>query len=639
MAQNVARLGVILGIDVAEFTKGLNQAKAKLSEFATVASGIAVAGLTAMTYKAMEFADSMSDLSDATGIGISKLLQVSEALEQSGGRAEDAGKVLVKFSDSIDKAAQGSKPLQDAFARVGVTLQDLSKLSTEEIFQKSVDGMSKLKDKASQTGASLDLLGKGFRGVDVQGFNNLIQEGTQEFDRYANAVANAAELHDKLAKQASHTALIFTDKVFPALNAIFETINAKGGMAEDVFELLRKGLMGLWGAGVMVGKAFEYVGIIKDRVFGNLNTSEMEAKLQKLNQDALDFVQKWRKIDAGIYDTKAKPGEAGGNRQVTPGKDPAAERMAAMLAMAKLVSVEYERQMSTLLQQQAIRNQMEGMTKDEARVQSAVNQVLDSTSKKLDEIAKKKEEASAHSTGDKKEIQKVLDQLDKEAQEVSRLGDIYADMARKNEEYSIKTQRTFSYGWEKAFAQFKEDSQNYAKMAEDMFNSITGNMTKALDNFIDTGKFNFADFTRSIINDLLKIQARMLMMQAITGASSWLTGIFGGGANTGFANEAGGMEVAGSLGFADGGEPPVGVPSLVGERGPELFIPRTAGTIVPNNQLAQAMGGGQSINYNGPYIASMSAIDTQSATQFLARNQNAVWAANQSAQRGLPQSR
>jgi len=35
----------------------------------------------------------------------------------------------------------------------------------------------------------------------------------------------------------------------------------------------------------------------------------------------------------------------------------------------------------------------------------------------------------------------------------------------------------------------------------------------------------------------------------------------------------------------------------------------------------------------------MSAIDTQSATQFLARNQTAVWAANQSAQRSLPQSR
>jgi hypothetical protein len=36
------------------------------------------------------------------------------------------------------------------------------------------------------------------------------------------------------------------------------------------------------------------------------------------------------------------------------------------------------------------------------------------------------------------------------------------------------------------------------------------------------------------------------------------------------------------LGFADGGRPPVGRPSIVGERGPELFIPDTAGRIVSN---------------------------------------------------------
>ena len=39
-------------------------------------------------------------------------------------------------------------------------------------------------------------------------------------------------------------------------------------------------------------------------------------------------------------------------------------------------------------------------------------------------------------------------------------------------------------------------------------------------------------------------------------------------------------------GFAAGGRPPVGRPSIVGERGPELFVPSTSGTIIPNNQIA-----------------------------------------------------
>jgi len=51
---------------------------------------------------------------------------------------------------------------------------------------------------------------------------------------------------------------------------------------------------------------------------------------------------------------------------------------------------------------------------------------------------------------------------------------------------------------------------------------------------------------------------------------------------------AGGRGGSGLLGmFANGGRPPVGRPSIVGERGPELFVPDRAGTIVPNG----AMGG------------------------------------------------
>ncbi|WP_435007981.1 hypothetical protein P12x_005247 [Tundrisphaera lichenicola] len=37
--------------------------------------------------------------------------------------------------------------------------------------------------------------------------------------------------------------------------------------------------------------------------------------------------------------------------------------------------------------------------------------------------------------------------------------------------------------------------------------------------------------------------------------------------------------------FADGGAPPIGVPSIVGERGPEIFVPNAAGTIIPNGKI------------------------------------------------------
>jgi tape measure domain-containing protein len=48
------------------------------------------------------------------------------------------------------------------------------------------------------------------------------------------------------------------------------------------------------------------------------------------------------------------------------------------------------------------------------------------------------------------------------------------------------------------------------------------------------------------------------------------------------------------LKFADGGRPPVGRPSIVGERGPELFVPDRSGTIVPNH----ALGGSTNVVVN-----------------------------------------
>jgi hypothetical protein len=167
------------------------------------------------------------------------------------------------------------------------------------------------------------------------------------------------------------------------------------------------------------------------------------------------------------------------------------------------------------------------------------------------------------------------------------------------------------------------DSLSYLKEVND---TVWKDMTSALDEFVNTGSINFSKLTQSIIQDLLKIQLKKQALALWESAS-------GGGGVMGLVSA--GIKM---LGFADGGEPPVGVPSMVGERGPELFVPKTAGTIIPNNML-KGNDSGQTINYNGPYIANMSAIDTQSGVAFLAKNKQAVWATYQSANRSVPMSR
>ena len=57
--------------------------------------------------------------------------------------------------------------------------------------------------------------------------------------------------------------------------------------------------------------------------------------------------------------------------------------------------------------------------------------------------------------------------------------------------------------------------------------------------------------------------------------------------------------LAGLIGFAGGGRPSPGVPAIIGEKGPELWIPDAPGTIVPNHQLSRVTGSSSlTNNYN-----------------------------------------
>lgn len=180
------------------------------------------------------------------------------------------------------------------------------------------------------------------------------------------------------------------------------------------------------------------------------------------------------------------------------------------------------------------------------------------------------------------------------------------------------------------------------KTLDEMAKSVYSNMGNYIDQFVQTGKFSFQDFVRSTIQGLIAIQMKAQLL-SLTGGSSGIGdvlkgvfgGIFSGGSSSSSAAYGGGE--AGGFARASGGPVASNTSYLVGEQGPEIFMPSGAGTIIPNNLLSG--GGGQTINYNGPYIANMSAIDTQTGVQFLAKNKQTIWASYQSANRSVPVSR
>jgi lambda family phage tail tape measure protein len=166
-----------------------------------------------------------------------------------------------------------------------------------------------------------------------------------------------------------------------------------------------------------------------------------------------------------------------------------------------------------------------------------------------------------------------------------------------------------------------ESIRKYGETADNVGAQIGATMTNAftasedaLVKFMTTGKLSLSGFTESIVAGLARIEAKNLIHSLIgDGTSKGGSGILGslfdsglsmltGGISnaTASASHADGMALIASQlldgALASGGPVNSGGAYLVGEKGPELFSPSSAGTIIPNGSLGGSAGG--TVHYN-----------------------------------------
>jgi lambda family phage tail tape measure protein len=179
--------------------------------------------------------------------------------------------------------------------------------------------------------------------------------------------------------------------------------------------------------------------------------------------------------------------------------------------------------------------------------------------------------------------------------------------------------RKFETGWTKAFKEFTDNATNAANTAYRVFQKVTQGMEDLIINFAKTGKFQFKDFMNSVLEEMLRSQVRSLMAQIFNLQGKSVSG--GGGL-------LGGAILPGFL--AQGGTARGGMPYVVGENGPELFVPDSTGQVVPNNQLAAAA---TNITYN------INAVDAMSFKQMVAADPSFIYAVSQQGAKSIPQTR
>lgn len=135
----------------------------------------------------------------------------------------------------------------------------------------------------------------------------------------------------------------------------------------------------------------------------------------------------------------------------------------------------------------------------------------------------------------------------------------------------------FSDGAKLAIVQFRETLGTETELIATAFTGLFSRASDALTEFLTTGKFNFKDFARSVIGDIIGIITKILLLKAIQGIGNAI----GGGTGALISGVVGGVAGAKAL----GGPVSRGSSYMVGERGPELFTPPSTGNIVPNDRL------------------------------------------------------
>tara|TARA_Y100000401_G_scaffold59526_1_gene47223 strand:+ start:827 stop:3175 length:2349 start_codon:yes stop_codon:yes gene_type:complete len=186
------------------------------------------------------------------------------------------------------------------------------------------------------------------------------------------------------------------------------------------------------------------------------------------------------------------------------------------------------------------------------------------------------------------ETKKLIAEMEKQEQATAKFRQAFEDLKT-----GLKLDDV-AHNFETVTSQLREGA--FKTLAEDFPRQFGDGIASVIvdgENFKDSMKNIFKNMAKQVIAQIVAIITQLIIMRTLM-ATFMPTGTMGagffGGENSILGNLGSGIRKVGKAfkklsPFADGGRPMVGQPALVGERGPELFVPDQAGTIIPNEQM------------------------------------------------------
>lgn len=224
--------------------RGLKAAAgAALGVFAT---GAAVRGLARLTAEGLRSADSLGKQADRLGIAAKNLQAYRNAADLAGVSQTELEKGLGRLNRNIGDVKNGlitdSSPVFKAFEKLGVTLADLNSQSPEQVFERLVEKLGAIDDTATQGALAMQLFGRsgqqlltlfngGLEGIEES--RKLLEDLGLSIDRIdAGKVEAANDAMTRLGQVSAAAKERLAVELAPAIEAIFTRLVETGREGE-----------------------------------------------------------------------------------------------------------------------------------------------------------------------------------------------------------------------------------------------------------------------------------------------------------------------------------------------------------------------------------------------------------------------
>lgn len=572
------------------------------------AAGAAAALATAaFTKKQIDAADRALELSQAYGIAVETLSQYSLAAATAGLEDEDLAKGMSKLAKNAYEAAGGNKALLDSFKLLGVEVkdQDGNLKSLDTLLLDVAEAFSQIEDGTAKAALAQEIFGKS--GVGLIPFLNEGRAGLMKFREEADALGltmstsmaegadhfndNIERLEGALAGVARDIAVTllpaletYTDQMVDAAKSTKEfhelgqtialgaVIIAESfvGMAKAVravigsFEVVIADLMLIGefiGRGGVIGLAFEE------------NREALAKELEERNRVVEEANRRWSELWSESLTTVS-------------------DSMRAAIAEAKVGAVTLQQELDNAI----------GLSNDPLIFRPGVSVEPEVTAPFLpgfgpEEPTKRKLEPPAGKSDEDRALEEHEKQLARIRDQVLLVNDAEGELAQMR----AMVNELYAAGKipQDAYLAFLEESSQKLDEAVEQTDNATDQMTVFWETAARNAQSAFADFLFDPFKGGLEgmLDGFMTTLRRMA-AEALAAQIF---QSMGFGNQGGSAATIASFfggGRASGGDVVPGKWYMVGEEGPEPFIPRTPGTILPTGSAIGKMGNNISITMN-----------------------------------------